>query len=375
MDYGKKKLLSALLLLASLAACVSEYTPSGIEELSDMLVVDGIIEEGETTITLRRTIGLLSEFDGKDVVTNAHVTVESNTGYRSAAGEYTLSGQYVISDIVFEEGAQYRVNIRIEEREYVSQFLTPLSTPPVAIDAVKAGAGEPVYICVTTADESDESPYYLWKYEENWEVWARIFARLVYQWINGDPVLHMYDLTSSNNIYYCWGRDADNSFLLESTEKYSSNQVVNKKIIQIEPTDDKLSVLYHVKVRQYQIRKAAYDFYYNLQKNVDSGGSIFGSMPMEMKGNIINPDDPEEVVIGYVEVTTAMEQEKYYAREDGLYESPTVYCRTTTEEGLGYMLVDIEDGVSYYAPRRCADCRTSDKATKNKPDFWPTDKL
>ena len=43
--------LGALLLL--LSACVTDYEPKGLEQVRDLLVVDGIITNGETTIKLR----------------------------------------------------------------------------------------------------------------------------------------------------------------------------------------------------------------------------------------------------------------------------------------------------------------------------------
>ena len=40
--------LGALLLL--LSACVTDYEPKGLEQVRDLLVVDGIITNGESTI-------------------------------------------------------------------------------------------------------------------------------------------------------------------------------------------------------------------------------------------------------------------------------------------------------------------------------------
>lgn len=70
--------LGALLLL--LSACVTDYEPKGLEQVRDLLVVDGIITNGETTIKLRRSVGLTDDFTEDEFVNNAKVVVEREDG-------------------------------------------------------------------------------------------------------------------------------------------------------------------------------------------------------------------------------------------------------------------------------------------------------
>ena len=49
-------------MLLLLSACVTDYEPKGLEQVRDLLVVDGIITNGETTIKLRRSVGLTDDF-------------------------------------------------------------------------------------------------------------------------------------------------------------------------------------------------------------------------------------------------------------------------------------------------------------------------
>ena len=75
--------LGALLLL--LSACVTDYEPKGLEQVRDLLVVDGIITNGETTIKLRRSVGLTDDFTEDEFVNNAKVVVEREDGAVSLA--------------------------------------------------------------------------------------------------------------------------------------------------------------------------------------------------------------------------------------------------------------------------------------------------
>ena len=90
--------LGALLLL--LSACVTDYEPKGLEQVRDLLVVDGIITNGETTIKLRRSVGLTDDFTEDEFVNNAKVVVEreahparyvAGTGYISRWMGWSMS--------------------------------------------------------------------------------------------------------------------------------------------------------------------------------------------------------------------------------------------------------------------------------------------
>lgn len=52
----------------------------GFEQVRDLLVVDGIITNGETTIKLRRSVGLTDDFTEDEFVNNAKVVVEREDG-------------------------------------------------------------------------------------------------------------------------------------------------------------------------------------------------------------------------------------------------------------------------------------------------------
>lgn len=56
---------------------------------------------------------------------------------------------------------------------------------------------------------------------------------------------------------------------------------------------------YVVEVYQYALSQRAYDFVSHVKTQITSVGSIFDPPPSFIRGNLYNPEDPDEVVLGY----------------------------------------------------------------------------
>ena len=98
--------LGALLLL--LSACVTDYEPKGLEQVRDLLVVDGIITNGETTIKLRRSVGLTDDFTEDEFVNNAKVVVEREDGAVFTCANSSGKGEYKVDMGELDPGSRDR---------------------------------------------------------------------------------------------------------------------------------------------------------------------------------------------------------------------------------------------------------------------------
>jgi len=56
---------------------------------------------------------------------------------------------------------------------------------------------------------------------------------------------------------------------------------------------------YMIRVKQYAINAATYEFYSLLETQLEISGDIFDSPPATVRGNIISLDNPDEEVVGY----------------------------------------------------------------------------
>lgn len=361
-------------------SCISDYEPKGIDMIRDLLVVDGIITNGETKINLRKSIGLTDKFNKDEFVNDAKVTVERQDGVQYVGTLFSDKGDYRITTGELDMEQPYRLRVLVGGLEYESDYVIPVATPP--IDNVKfqqAGRGEEVHLCVSTHNDQEGSKYYRWIYKENWEIKAEMF--MVAEYTTDEGVLK-YDLVSSNNAYYCWSKDSTKAILLGTSDKLTENVISNKRLLTISPDNQRLSIMYHVEVEQYALHREAYDYYFNLQKNVEEPGSLFAPIPSELKGNIRCVSNPEIPVIGYVEVSTVTRDKRFLPEIKDMYEPLRSGCSYSLEygaehskdPGYGFLTYSPEMPADHVlAPRRCVDCRLS--GTKNKPSWWPNDHL
>jgi hypothetical protein len=381
------------LLFLLLIGCIDAFVPTPQLSMESLLAVDGVITNDTTYIELSRTAPLhvdLREERFAYSTEGATLYVECEDGRRYADARYLGGGVYAIVNGALDTALRYRLHIDLEGEAYESEYLAPLVTPDIdSLSWVKRGAGEPVYICVSTHDAHDRSRYYRWTYREHWELRADFFAQAGYIGGNRYNGVVLYDLHTANNTYYCWNTDSSKTFLMEDVERLTENAVVEKRLIEIAPSHDKLSILYYVAVTQHQIRKEAYDYYANLQRNIEQTGSLFSAIPSEMTGNVHCMSDPLRPAIGFVEVSRTAAADRFIPTSEALYEPVDNHCAATILQspydpsGQLYIYLFTETispspgvvgGVikSFAAPR-CVDC--TQRGTKNKPAFWPTPHL
>ena len=370
-----------------LSGCITKYEAKGLREEKDILVVEGIITEGESVITISRSNNLTDDIP-VIYVNDAIVSVECDDGTRILAEAlYRRDGRYTLRTGDLKLDRKYRLKIEVEEEdcsangniqpcptrkfEYCTDYISPILTP--AIDSVfwsKKDKGQPVNIHVTTHSTVSEQLYYRWSYREDWEI--------------------MSDIASSEDFpypFYCWNRTNSNDLLIGSAEKTVFGQLMNI-ITEINPSNRKLEVLYRIIVQQNAISKQAYDYYANIKKNTRQTASIFAPVQSELQGNIMCVTDPGKPVIGYVEISTSTQNHLYIPRSDGVYEfvNREWDCEGVSrdwllEENMGsipetyvpyYWQFDLITGkptILIYIFNRCIDCTFY--GTTNKPDDWP----
>ena len=360
-----------------LAACVTDFTPE-VKGVSGILVVDGTITDGESVFRLSRSVGITDDIRSADTITNAEVSVERSDGVFFKASQES-KGAYRAINGALDPNLEYRLNISLDGKQYQSSFLRPTFTPEIDSLSFQGHGGEkPVTIHVSSHAGKDSPPYYCWSYKENWEIQSRWFANAREEPLGSKNIIWHNPYTSENT-YHCWVKDSSKVLLVGTTEKLTENRLAEHKLFEIPVSDERLSVLYHVEVSQMQIRKEAYDYFKILQDEIERTGSIFSPiMSAGDNGNIFNVSDPDELVIGYVEVATVSREGMFLSYDMNLY-LPVVdevaYCRIF-KKGVG--MGSDESMLWYRYPETvtfpsCVDCRAKPGATKNRPAWWPNE--
>ena len=372
-------------ILFACAGCKEKFVPNTVSPPTGYLVVEGYINSGPqpTSISLSRTTRL---FDSVQVLyeQNAMVKVQNEN-----LDEYPLfenaNGIYTSASLLnLKSNEKYRVNIRTQDgKEYVSDFAVVRHTPSIdSISWIRNDDGVGIY--VNTHDLPTNSKFFQWKFEETWEIHSAFRSTLKFVFIPAtgktvatwrDPFFHRDDTT----IYKCWQQNIPSNIVLGSSEKLSINRI-HFPLVSIVPQSEKLSLLYSIRVRQYALSEDAYRFYEKMKKNTELVGSIFDAQPAELRGNIHCSTDPEEVMVGLVDISEEQEQRIYISNAQlpsWNYRAP---CVTVILDISGYdpSLIPINphefDGFgnikNFIASLPfCVDCTT--RGSNIKPAFWP----
>ena len=376
-------------LIYMLSSCISAYEAVDMEDMSGLLVVEGVILEEGTKITLSRTVRLNESlypgylFEGVNYAT-IHVIDEAYNVVAVAEQESNW-GPYIVKEkFSFVPGMKYALDIEVYWKHYQSAFVEPVNTPEIDSVSWNLNDDNSIDIMVSTHDPGNATLYCLWDFEENWELRATFFGRARY-----DPITQsvIQQSLTGDNRYYCWASDHSKSLLLSSSEKYSDAVIKEHRIHTLQPGNHRYSYLYSINVRQYRLSREASVYYNNLQRNIEDSGSLFAPQPSEITGNIRCLSDPEETAIGYIFASKTATSRLFIPMEElrlnrfeGLpdcsdieqqFSDPSVAYYSE----YGIMNTDGREGFIYIS-RQCVDCterRGAGMPDKTKPDFWPNE--
>ncbi len=388
-----KSIFYILIILIITGGCKERYTPPVGSPPTGYLVVEGFINNGlePTVITLSRTTTLYDSINTNTQVFEygAQVTIEGN-GNESYPLSETGGGTYTSQPLLLNSNEQYRLHIFTSDgKEYLSDFTPVKNTPP--IDSLNwTRDGEGVHIFANTHDDLNNTKYYQWQYDETWEIHSAYQTNLHYVITlvgNDYEYAAGYRFPSQaydTMIYKCWRAQSSSSILLGSTDKLSSDKIF-LPLLTIPSGSEQLSVLYSLNLKQHAISKANYEFLQKMKKNTEQLGSIFDAQPSELKGNIHCVNGPDEIVIGYMEVSQIQTLRKFISRSEVPDWGYQQGCKEIEIDNLSdsikrYGLGAIPTNVVKYDPLggivrfsasdpKCVDCTL--RGTNQRPPFWP----
>ncbi|GAB3300107.1 DUF4249 domain-containing protein [Hymenobacter tenuis] len=368
------------------SGCVQEYLPEVVDAANNYLVVDGFINgSGITTIRLARSIklGAPSSFPPE---AKATVVIESKSGLRYSLSETASAGEYTSVSQELPVGQQYRLRIRTRQgRDYASDYVLLKQTP--AIDQVE-GRLQPdgVQIYLSAHDESNQTQYYRWRYEETWEFTSAYESR--YRYIGNNTVVRRTD-----NVYNCWRTEISTAVTTTSTVRLSQDAVRDFRLTFIPSDEERFKSKYSILVRQYALSQQEFDYWEAVKKNTENIGTLFDPLPSQIQGNVHCLSDEQEPVLGFVGASSVVEKRIFIDRlslpfewrvRDEAYKHCTgLDTYPNADKYSGYTIDDIFGDSVYRVPvgrlagsegytiqtLDCVDCRL--RGSNVKPSFWP----
>ena len=388
------------------ASCIYDFTPQIDGEGGYMIVSGDLVIGTVCSVSLSYSWSMVdttaTDQERMQILWASKMHVEDSQGGRyDNMGAYDPdgsflpiygSGQAARFDLrEADPSLEYRLVIENEKGTYASSWAKPLS--PGFIDKLSYRINDErtfMHILVSAHGDGEKDAYYRWTVTENWEYHSdeESLFKVVRTGDYPDIVYDLEPYPLDENIYYCWSSGSRSEILTASIEDLTEDRLVDHQLYSLGNHDERLSVLYAASVQQSRISGEAYRYWESLRKNGSDIGGLFSPEPYEQRGNVVNLDHPDELVLGYVDVQTTVSdtlfvdnaEVRFYRSARAPLPSPDT-LRTPAEwkkaVEKGYLPgVDLYDDLTgrligyEWWPARCVDCRYRG-GTKNKPAWWP----
>lgn len=359
-------------------ACKERYRPDIISSPNSYLVVEGILNTGADTTSLRLTRTFrLDDTARVQPERDARVLVEGKDNTTRQL-PMTGNGIYTSPNLNLVIGQEYRLRITTPAgKEYLSDYVVAMKTPVIDSIGFKQDK-DGVTVQANAHDVTNNTRYYRWEYDETWEI--RTYYNSAFKYENGVVSRR----TPAENVSVCWKYDDFSRIILTSTVSLHSDIVYRAPVVFIPKGDERLAVRYSIMVRQFALDKKGYEFYEQMRRNTETLGTVFDAQPTELKGNIRCTSDPNEPVIGYVSACS-MEQQRYFISRDQLndwkfiQDCPEIAIPNDPDEirrgyeggGSIYAATSINGFISHYlfSLVECVDC-TARGGSVIRPSYW-----
>ena len=390
-----KKTLSFAALAASIlavAACVYPFDPV-IESEDGRLVVEGDIHVGSlSTFTVSRVLPIDSKYSLNTIYARGYIEGEDGSRIEQVTSPSSVYADFPgsVNSLRFDtsdlsDSQRYRLHFEDMETgmEYESDWIEVNPAPDIdnLSYILDEGRGE---LNVALSMHCNGRSHFRWHYTEEWEYHSREKATHYYVPQTGE----VKQFENGENTYFCWRSYDSPEIKIFSTADQVDDRFIDLEFHRISRTEQRLQVMYHIKVYLEALDEQAYRYWNNIQQNSQNQGTIFSPMPSQMAGNIHCVSDPSVPVIGYIGASRQAVADMYYDNSvEYFYRQPAPGPMKEVEledpsqfayyYNMGYVVCFVTDDlmaptVYTWVQAVCADCRRSG-GTKTKPAGWPND--
>lgn len=367
------------LTLTVMMGCVEEFEANVGDIPTDGLVVEGdIISDSTVIFTLSKTMPLNitenSAMYEKYMNVDAELCVKGSDG-TLWQGYRMNSCKYFVHVGTLKPDVEYHLEIQHDGDTYQSAPQRPLEDRGIRnVTFVQPDLEGPVNILLDTEEgEPGEADYYLWYFEEDWEVRAHF------------PTTYLYEPSVDRIVEYAyppvaqgWCYNGTDQIILGTTESNTKNQIVGKTIQSIKNDNERISCLYSIRIQQRNLTRQEYEYYQVRAKLNNEMGGLFTPQPSELPTNI-TCSDPSRKVIGYVGCVMGVSRYHLYIDEKDVFHVDNYLCDLGKDpEGsskdkymAGFQVADKVETSVEWARVGCVDVRTLRADPYGRPSWWP----
>ena len=310
-----------LLVGAGVGACVAPFDRQELALQGDLLVVDGTVTDQPEPQTVRLSrVSVIRGLPGRVPVEKATVEVRVD-GAQTVTFRETLPGTYQAPEgFRGRVGGRYQLRLqladgrRYESGEEILPAVSPITKtydrfdPQGIANAEKTAFTSAHLVYLDTQDPANETNFYRWDYTlYELQDWCHactqgryvVFNRLTNQLV--EDCLTDTRLPRTNRYDYpcrtlCWEiirNPAVNLF----ADRYTNGQPILGRLVGRIPYHQPRPAL--VEIRQYALTRDAYRFFQLLENQSQNTGTLADTPPAALVGNVRNPSDDRENVVGY----------------------------------------------------------------------------
>ena len=378
-----KNLYTAICFLtfSILTSCIEDYEVVMQDTENEILVVGGqIVGNKECEFFIQRTYCNrdIADYENPSVVSGAVVHVICSNG--QVFGVQRQEGvRYYIYIGELDPNQTYHLRVEVpDEGVYESEPMYPETSPELKqVSYTLSPDGGTVQLRITNEDPHGEK-YYMWTYDEHWEVNTPLVALWEYspQSCTIEPLL--------KKINRGWCHKANHRVIIGNNLDYGNGALKDYALYTVPNTDNRFNTRYHTTIHQVAISKKEYEYYRQMELQSTQTGGIFTLMPSQLPTNIHNTLGHKAV--GYVGVHLKASDAGIYINWKDVGYKTTVRPTIISSEALSQEGVTIDmlymRGYRVYRYDRilnksewtlpwCIDCRDPYwGASLERPDFW-----
>jgi hypothetical protein len=391
------KLAFVSFLAAVNSACVEEVTIDFGDDQSNLVVHAIITDElKHQEITLSRTY----PFDIKEAPAEKGALITLNTNGQSFPFEEVEEGRYRSVDLFkAETGTAYQLSITTSNgSNYISESKSLVGSVSINDFSIKPGFNEDneegLSFELSSNKSNSEGNYYRIDYEETYKIIAPYWS--AYDAVIFAEGFHTVDVRAilrETEEKECYGNFKSTRINLVNTYNFQADEINNLPVRFLKKYDPKGMYRYSIEVRQYAVDAQTYSYYQSLKEISDASTTVFTqSQPGQINSNIYSESNPEEVVLGYFEVSGVDSRRVFVDYRDYYPEGnrPNYFyaCQTSVPSISGTMgnrpLLEAikSDELVYFASTEpghpdgpfvmvlpfCGDCTRI--GSNIKPEFW-----
>lgn len=326
----KQGLLYSLFIIILFSACEEVYFPK-IDEVDNAIVVDARLEAGryDNLIVLTQTQGFYNEYKNYPELSGASVTLLDNEG-----GEFVLpeveTGKFKVNKQLKEDN-QYKIRIDYGGNTFESEYENVPGVPK--LDSIY-GIPEVKTIAPGGSGSSDD-----FRKVSGVQLYANLTSTVATPnfRFTAEKVLQSYwaqDLGGDLIMHYYWKKTvAQGIFNIAAPPEYSASNKIEKHPLYFIGRsayleDEQEFAGWILVLYQHSISKSTYDYYEDLNAQLDADGRIFDPIYVQARNNFTCLTNSDEIILGNFEISQKVET-RYYIR----YLSPE----------LGYKIKELDD--------------------------------